>query len=73
MLPVEGFGEPKPFLPLGAPNQLMEATRSRDNDPETKQPPEVRAYGTAPDRTVFTEADNEDAWISTDLTVENTE
>ncbi|MFB6136469.1 MAG: hypothetical protein ABEJ04_06885 [Halobacteriaceae archaeon] len=31
--------------------------------------PAVRAHRSRPDRTVFTEAGNEDGWLSTDLTV----
>lgn len=30
----------------------------------------VTAHRTSPDRTVFTERDNTDGWIATDLTVE---
>jgi hypothetical protein len=29
----------------------------------------LRAHATSPDRTVFTEPDNHDGWISTDYTV----
>lgn len=46
----------------------MEATRSRDS--ETPDRPEVRAHATSPDRTVFTEDGNQDAWISTDMLVD---
>jgi hypothetical protein len=31
---------------------------------------ELRAHATSPDRTVFTDPDNDDGWIATDLTVE---
>jgi hypothetical protein len=30
----------------------------------------LRAHATSPERTVFTEPDNSDGWISTDFTVE---
>ncbi|MFB6308240.1 MAG: hypothetical protein ABEH35_02830 [Haloarculaceae archaeon] len=30
----------------------------------------VTAHNSSPDRTVFTEKDNADAWIATDLTVD---
>jgi hypothetical protein len=30
----------------------------------------LRAHATSPKRTVFTEPDNSDGWISTDMTVE---
>lgn len=30
----------------------------------------LRAHSTSPKRTVFTEPDNNDGWISTDLTVD---
>lgn len=36
----------------------------------TDEEPRVRACETRPGRTVFTEDDNSDAWIATDLTVE---
>ncbi|WP_436910624.1 hypothetical protein [Halosimplex marinum] len=32
--------------------------------------PEISAYSTTETRTVFTESDNGDGWIATDLTVE---
>lgn len=46
----------------------MEATRSRDS--ETPEAPRVTAHGTSPERTVFTEEGNPDAWIATDTLVE---
>lgn len=42
----------------------MEATRSRD--PESPEVPRVTAHGASPERTVFTEEGNPDAWIATD-------
>ncbi|MFC3477839.1 DUF7331 family protein [Halobacterium litoreum] len=38
---------------------------SQDDDGET-----VSAFRSSPDRTVFTEADNPDGWLSTDYTVD---
>ena len=32
--------------------------------------PEISAYATSEKRTVFTESDNGDGWIATDLTIE---
>ena len=40
-----------------------------DNGP-TDERPAVAASRCSPDRTVFTEQGNTDAWIATDLTVE---
>jgi hypothetical protein len=43
-----------------------------DGEPtdELPRPPvELSAHSTSPDRTVFTEPGNADAWLSTDLTV----
>jgi hypothetical protein len=38
--------------------------------PERQEPPAgLRVHSTSPDRTVFTEPDNSDGWIATDLTV----
>jgi hypothetical protein len=39
-------------------------------DESTADRPTVAASRTSPERTVFTEQGNTDAWISTDLTVE---
>ncbi|MFB6127578.1 MAG: hypothetical protein ABEJ79_09850 [Halolamina sp.] len=41
-----------------------------DELPESEPPVPVTAVRTSTDRTVFTEDDNDDAWIATDLTVE---
>jgi hypothetical protein len=46
----------------------MEATRSRDS--EAADRPEVRAHATSPERTVYTEAGNQDAWIASDTLVD---
>lgn len=45
----------------------MEVTRSRDSHPEL---PTVSAHGPSPERTVFTEEGNPDAWIATDTLVD---
>ncbi len=49
-------------------------TRPREPDAEQAETDverrPVRAHETRPGRTVFTEADNSDGWIATDLTVE---
>lgn len=37
---------------------------------EREKQPRVRALRSSPNRTVFTEDDNSNGWISTDLTVE---
>ncbi|WP_179234080.1 hypothetical protein [Halorubrum halodurans] len=42
----------------------------RDRDVPTEDPPAVATNRTTPDRTVFIEEGNTDAWIATDLTVE---
>ncbi|MFD1569122.1 hypothetical protein [Halorubrum laminariae] len=42
----------------------------RDADEQTDERPAVAASRCSPDRTVFTEHGNTDAWIATDLTVE---
>ena len=42
----------------------------REEPPESPLPVTVSALRTSTDRTVFTEDDNDDAWIATDLTVE---
>ncbi|MES3162038.1 MAG: hypothetical protein PPP55_10805 [Halorubrum sp.] len=41
-----------------------------ERHPEADRRPTVAASRTSPDRTVFTENGNTDAWIATDLTVE---
>jgi hypothetical protein len=46
----------------------MEATRSRDSDAPRR--PTVSAHGPSPERTVFTEEGNPEAWIATDTLVE---
>lgn len=46
----------------------MEATRSRDA--ESPDEPTVTAHGPSPERTVFTEQGNPDAWIATDTLVD---
>jgi hypothetical protein len=44
---------------------------TQDHEDEASTPDEsVAALQSSPDRTVFTEADNPDGWISTDHTVE---
>lgn len=42
----------------------------RDADESVDARPTVAASRCSPDRTVFTEEGNTDAWIATDLTVE---
>jgi hypothetical protein len=51
----------------------MDADASTRDTPETEEEradAEVRVHESRPGRVVFTEADNSDAWIATDLTVE---
>jgi hypothetical protein len=53
----------------------MKATRSRDTETtespsESTDAPLVSAHGPSPERTVFTEQGNPDAWIATDTLVE---
>ncbi|WP_168654259.1 hypothetical protein [Halorubrum sp. PV6] len=43
----------------------------RERGEESEARPTVAANRTSPDRTVFTEDGNTDAWIATDLTVES--
>ena len=43
----------------------MAATREQD-----ERPVDLRAHSTSPDRTVFTEPNNNDGWIATDHTVD---
>jgi len=38
--------------------------------PDFEERPEISAYSTTERRTVFTESDNSDGWIATELTVE---
>ena len=42
------------------------AATPEERDPGTG----LRAHSTSPERTVFTEPDNSDGWIATDLTVD---
>jgi len=42
----------------------------RDSDANADERPTVAASHTSPERTVFTEQGNTDAWIATDLTVD---
>jgi len=39
-------------------------------DTDEPDAPSISAYATSKERTVFTESDNGDGWIATDLTVE---
>jgi len=41
---------------------------SRDDDPDGNS--EVQSFRSSPERTVFTEEDNPEGWIATDLSVE---
>jgi len=43
-------------------------TRAEPEGADGDDAPRVRAHESRPGRTVFTEADNPDAWIATDLT-----
>ena len=43
----------------------MAVTRKRD-----EQSVNLRAHSTSPDRTVFTEPNNNDGWIATDHTID---
>lgn len=43
---------------------------NRDSEESADARPTVAASRCSPDRTVFTEQGNTDAWIATDLTVE---
>lgn len=45
------------------------AVTEHSRDATDDQPVELSAHSTSPDRTVFTEPGNSDAWLSTDLTV----
>ncbi len=47
-----------------------DASAGDPTDESTADRPVVAANRTSPERTVFTEQGNTDAWISTDLTVE---
>lgn len=42
---------------------------SANEEPETEDNPTVTAHTCSSERTVFTEEDNNDGWIATDLTV----
>lgn len=46
------------------------AEEIRAPEAESEDCPTVTAHESAADRTVFTESDNKDGWIATDLTVE---
>lgn len=43
---------------------------SERNEPGDEAVVGLRAHATSPKRTVFTEPENKDGWISTDLTVD---
>ncbi|WP_162991503.1 hypothetical protein [Halostella salina] len=46
------------------------STEAEETMSDTEEETLVTACETRPGRTVFTEADNSDAWIATDLTVD---
>lgn len=53
----------------------MAASTPATNDSEAlittqSTTPEITAHATAPEKTVFVESDNHDAWIATDLVVD---
>lgn len=49
--------------------ERVETTEAGEPD-EPDELPAVNAHSLSTERTVFTEQDNEDGWISTDLTVD---
>jgi hypothetical protein len=57
-------------------DESADGVRSRVDAEEAREPaeladsPDISAYSTTETRTVFTESDNGDGWIATDLTVE---
>jgi len=60
---------------MDATDEPVEGTRTRDagkrvGESEYDDRPAVSAYSTTETRTVFTESENGDGWIATDLTVE---
>jgi hypothetical protein len=46
----------------------MDGRTRAESEQEGADEPLVRAHESRPGRTVFTEADNPDAWIATDVT-----
>lgn len=48
----------------------IEVDVDADTDGPSERCPAITASRCSPDRTVFTEQDNTDAWIATNLTVE---
>jgi hypothetical protein len=47
----------------------MAVTQDREDEPPAAED-SVAAFQSSPDRTVFTESNNPDGWISTDVTVD---
>ncbi|WP_336035790.1 hypothetical protein [Halobacterium yunchengense] len=47
----------------------MAVTQDREDDAQAPEEA-VAAFQSSPERTVFTESDNPDGWISTDVTVD---
>ncbi|MFB6161006.1 MAG: hypothetical protein ABEJ61_07495 [Haloferacaceae archaeon] len=47
-----------------------DAPEGAESDASGEEPPVVSAHRTSPNRTVFTEEGNSDAWIATDLVVD---
>ncbi|WP_255149820.1 hypothetical protein [Halorarius halobius] len=43
--------------------------RAGDEEETTEPPVDLAVHSTSPDRTVFTEPGNSEAWLSTDYTV----
>jgi|GEM_PF-1921028 len=60
---------------MEATDESTEGARSRAGGdgrgvaPDFEDCPDISAYSTTETRTVFTESDNGDGWIATDLTV----
>lgn len=50
--------------------ELQDGRRDEDSSSPVDAPVDLSAHCTSPDRTVFTEPGNPEAWISTDLTVD---
>lgn len=55
---------------MEATDESADARPSESADEPEAECPDISAYSTTETKTVFTESDNGDGWIATDLTVD---
>ncbi|WP_459193943.1 DUF7331 family protein [Halosimplex sp. J119] len=55
---------------MEATDESADARPSESSERTTAECPDISAYSTTETKTVFTESDNGDGWIATDLTVD---